>query len=99
MAVGIVYVGKKSIPAYLTNVLAHLQAKNKVIIKARGKYIGKAIGIANILDKDTYDIKVEIGGEVVEKVIKDEQGNDVKKPVHTALITIIITKKESEKNV
>lgn len=43
---GIVFVGDKSVNAYYVPALTHIENKGFVIIKARGKCIPKAIGLA-----------------------------------------------------
>lgn len=82
-----VYVGDKPIKAYLIPAMAHLNSKGCVTIKARGRNISRAIGVANRV-KGNNKVDVEIGGEQIKK--KVEGGNEI--DVMTSVIRIKITK-------
>jgi DNA-binding protein len=68
---GIVYVGKLPFGKYATPSLLHLNQKGFVVLKARGKYIGKACALALFLEN-----KLGIANKhTIELTSGEEDGN------------------------
>ncbi len=65
-----VYIGNKPFMNYVTGAVMHLNTAKKVSIKARGKYISKAVDVAEVVrNRFLQDAKIEsinIGSEEFE---------------------------------
>ncbi|HID47688.1 MAG TPA: DNA-binding protein Alba [Methanothermococcus okinawensis] len=88
--IGTVFVGKKSIMNYVLAVLTQFNVENvdKVVIKARGKAISKAVDVEEMVrNRFLPDVKVEEVKLGTEKV-KNEDG----KTVNVSTIEIVLSK-------
>lgn len=89
----VVFIGMKPFMNYVTGVVLQFTAQNRneVIIKARGKFISKAVDVAEVvkrkfLDKQKIEIKdIKINSEDFE----NKQG----KKINVSIIEIILTKR------
>jgi len=92
---GEIFVGAKPFTNYVTAAIIQLQSGgNEIVIKARGRWIKKAVDLAEYL-KNKLQLgleidKIEIGSEEV--VGKTKDGKEVKKRVST--ITIVLKRKQ-----
>ncbi|PIN89757.1 DNA-binding protein Alba [Candidatus Pacearchaeota archaeon CG10_big_fil_rev_8_21_14_0_10_32_14] len=88
----VVYIGSKPFMNYVTSVVVQFSSKNKkeVIIKARGKFITRAVDVAEVarkrfLEKDNIRVgAVKIDSEVFE--------NQDKRMVNVSTIEIVLVK-------
>jgi len=90
----VVYIGSKPFMNYVTGVVMQFTTQNssEVIIKARGKFIARAVDVAEVSRKrflsehgvDVKDIKID------SEEFEDKEGRKVK--VSTIEITLIKTK-------
>lgn len=88
-----IYVGKKPLSNYLTAVTLQLAVKDKkqVEINARGKYISKAVDVAEVIRnrfvQEAKISKVEIGSEEIPN-LKNNNGENVR----VSTIKIVLSK-------
>ena len=65
-----VFIGNKQFMNYVTGAVMHLNTAKKVSIKARGKYISKAVDVAEVVRnrflQDTQIDDIKIGSEEFE---------------------------------
>jgi len=88
----VVYIGSKPFMNYVTSVVVQFSSKNKkeVIIKARGKFITRAVDVAEVarkrfLEEDNIRVgAVKIDSEVFE--------NQDKRMVNVSTIEIVLVK-------
>lgn len=82
----VVFVGKKPIMSYVLAVLTHMNSgHDKVVLKARGSTISKAVDISQIVkrkfSKDLKISNVEIGTEELPNEQRNENTGDRKRNV------------------
>ena len=83
-----VYIGKKGAMAYVLAVTTQFEmGATKVIVKARGKSISRAVDVAEIVRNRGIGIKVERIGIATEEVVTQEG-----RPLKISSIEIILTK-------
>jgi len=87
----VVFIGTKPFMNYVTSVVMQFITKNRneVIIKARGKFINRAVDIAEVIKKrflKDYNIKVK-GIKIDSERFKNKEGRDVN--VSTIEITLM----------
>jgi len=90
--IGTVFVGKKSVMNYVLAVLTQLNVENvdKVVIKARGKAISKAVDVEEMVrNRFLPDVKVEDVKLGTEKV-KSEDG----RTLNVSTIEIVLSKEK-----
>ena len=84
-----VYVGDKPFMNYVTGVVMQFTSNNyeEVIIKARGKFISRAVDIAEVAAKRFLDNKVEVKDiKIDSESFKGDEGKDIR--VSTIEITL-----------
>jgi len=89
----VVFIGNKPFMNYVTGVVMQFTTKgsNEVIIKARGKFISRAVEVAEVVRKKFLEEqKVEIK-EI--KINSEEFENKEGKKVNVSTIDIVLTKK------
>jgi len=89
----IVYIGIKSFMNYVTSVVMQFTTKkrNEVVIKARGKYISRAVDIAEVvMKKFLRDYNIEVKNI---KIDSEEFENKEGKKVNVSTIEITLIKK------
>lgn len=90
-----VFIGGKPFMNYVTGVVMQFTAKNlsEVIIKARGKFISRAVDVAEVAAKRFLDGKVEVGGiKIDSEGFKNTEGKDVR----VSIIEITLKKKQDK---
>ncbi|HIQ33026.1 DNA-binding protein Alba [Methanothermococcus sp. SCGC AD-155-E23] len=90
--IGTVFVGKKSVMNYVLAVLTQFNVENvdKVVIKARGKAISKAVDVEEMVrNRFLPDVKVEDVKLGTEKV-KSEDG----RTLNVSTIEIVLSKEK-----
>lgn len=76
-----IFVGNKPFMNYVTAVVMQFTTKNaeKVIIKGRGKFISRAVDVAEVATKRFLDEKVKIDSiDVDSESFKNNEGKDVR---------------------
>ncbi|HIQ50530.1 MAG TPA: DNA-binding protein Alba [Nautiliaceae bacterium] len=88
-----VLIGKKPFMNYVTAVVLQLKSENvdKVSIKARGKYICKAVDVAEMVRKRFLKDEVELDNINVDS---EEKENNQGKRVRISVIEITLKKKK-----
>ena len=88
-----IFVGNKAFMNYVTAVVMQFTTKNaeEVIIKARGKFISRAVDIAEVAAKRFLDGKIEVGNI---KIDSEEFENKEGKQVRVSTIEITLRKKQ-----
>ena len=84
-----VFIGNKPFMNYVTGVVMQFTAKNAgdVIIKARGKFISRAVDVAEVSAKRFLENAVSVTGiKIDSEGFKTEEGKDVR--VSTIEITL-----------
>jgi len=89
----VVFIGNKPFMNYVTSVIIQFTAKNKneVIIKARGKFITRAVDVAEVVKKrflEERDIEIK---DI--KIDSEEFENKEGRKVNVSIIEITLTKK------
>ena len=87
-----IFVGQKPTMNYVTSVVMVFTAnkKEKVTIKARGKFVSKAVDIAEIASKRFMEEKIEVDKiEIDSESFKSEEG----KTIRVSTIEITLKKK------
>ncbi len=92
MSESTVLIGKKPFMNYVTAVVIQFKTEGveKVIIKARGRYITKAVDVAEVVRKRFLKDEVEIENI---KIDSEEKVNNKGKQVRISNIEIILKKK------
>jgi archaea-specific DNA-binding protein len=87
-----IFVGNKPFMNYVTAVVVQFTTKSasKVIIKARGKFISKAVDIAEVAAKRFLDNVVESNVEINSEEFKNDEGKDIR----VSSIEITLAKKK-----
>jgi archaea-specific DNA-binding protein len=87
-----IFVGNKPFMNYVTAVVMQFTTKSasKVIIKARGKFISKAVDIAEVAAKRFLDNVVESNVEINSEEFKNDEGKDIR----VSSIEITLAKKK-----
>ncbi len=77
----VILVGQKPLMAYVTAVVMQFTSnkEKEVIVKARGKFISKAVDIAEVVSKRFLKDQTEVGDIKVDSEDYDTEGKD-KKP-------------------
>ncbi len=88
----IVFIGGKPFMNYVTGVVMQFttQGANEVVIKARGKFISRAVDIAEVSTKRFLENTVEIKDI---KIDSEEFENTEQKLIRVSTIEITLTKK------
>lgn len=88
----IVYIGTKPFMNYVTSVVMQFttKEKNKVILKARGKFINRAVDVAEVVRKRFLEDK-NVQVEDI-KINSEELKNKEAKKVNVSTIEITLTK-------
>ena len=88
-----IFVGNKAFMNYVTAVVMQFTTKNadEVIIKARGKFISRAVDIAEVAAKRFLEGKVEVKDI---KIDSEEFENKEGKQVRVSTIEITLRKKQ-----
>jgi len=88
-----VLIGKKPFMNYVTAVVLQLKSENvdKVSIKARGKYICKAVDVAEMVRKRFLKEEVELENINIDS---EERENNQGKKVRISVIEIVLKKKK-----
>jgi archaea-specific DNA-binding protein len=76
-----VFVGNKPFMNYVTGVVMQFTTKNtdEVIIKARGKFISRAVDIAEVASKRFLKDQIEIANiKIDSEEFKNQEGKDVR---------------------
>lgn len=76
-----IFVGNKPFMNYVTAVVMQFTTKNaeKVIVKGRGKFISRAVDVAEVATKRFLDEKVKIDSiDVDSESFKNNEGKDVR---------------------
>ncbi len=75
-----IFVGNKPFMNYVTAVVMQFTTKNadKVIVKARGKFISKAVDVAEVAAKRFLDNVVESDVKIDSEEFKNEEGKEVR---------------------
>ena len=78
----VIFVGKKPLMSYVLAILTHTNSgHNRVVLKARGTMISKAVDISQIVkrkfSKDMKVIKVEVGTEELQGREGDQKTRNV----------------------
>ena len=86
-----IFVGNKPFMNYVTAVVMQFTTKNaeSVIVKARGKFISKAVDVAEVASKRFLDNIVESDVKIDSEEFKNNEG----KTVRVSSIEIALTKK------
>jgi DNA-binding protein len=93
MADNSVFVGNKNFMNYVTAVVMQFTTKEakEVTIKARGKFISRAVDVAEVATKRFLDGQVEVKGiEIDSEEFQNNEGKDVR----VSTIEITLTKKK-----
>lgn len=74
-----IFIGNKAFMNYVTAAMLQFNSGSKtVFVKARGKYIGRAVDVAEVLrNKFLSDVKVD-GIEIGSEDVKSRDGRDMK---------------------
>jgi len=83
---GVVFIGSKPFMNYIQAVNMQFSQSDKVTVRARGKFISRAVDIAEVM-RNKFESKTEainIGSETFEKEGKE---------IRVSIIDIILTKK------
>ena len=89
----VVLIGKKPFMNYVTAVVIQLKSENtdKVAIRARGKYICKAVDVAEMVRKRFLKDEVELDSINIDS---EERENTQGKKVRVSVIEIVLRKKK-----
>ena len=88
----VIYIGNKDFMNYGTGVIMQLTTKNapEVIIKARGKFIARAVDVAEVIRKRFLEGQVEVKSINIDS---EEFQNQQGKNVRVSTIEIVLKKK------
>ncbi|MBR9690874.1 DNA-binding protein Alba [Candidatus Woesearchaeota archaeon] len=89
----IIFIGNKPFMNYVTGVVMQFTTKNakEVIVKARGKFISRAVDVAEISNKRFLEGQVEVKDIAIDS---EEFKNKEGKQVRVSTIEITLTKKK-----
>ena len=87
-----IFVGGKPFMNYVTAVVMQFTTKNatSVVVKARGKFIAKAVDVAEVASKRFLDNTLENQVKIDSEEFKNEEGKDIR----VSSIEITLTKKK-----
>ena len=87
-----IFIGNKPFMNYVTSVVMQFTTKNatEVIVKARGKFISRAVDVAEVASKRFLNSQVEIKDI---KIDSEEFENKEGKKVRVSTIEIVLAKK------
>jgi archaea-specific DNA-binding protein len=88
-----IFVGGKPFMNYVTGVVMQFTTKDakEVIVKARGKFISRAVDVAEVASKRFLDNKIEVKEiKIDSEDFKTEEGKEVR----VSTIEILLTKKK-----
>ena len=87
-----IFIGGKPFMNYVTGVVMQFTTKNagEVIVKARGKFISRAVAVAEVAAKRFLQGQVEIGNIAINS---EEFENKEGKQVRVSTIEIVLAKK------
>ncbi|MCD6464091.1 DNA-binding protein Alba [Candidatus Woesearchaeota archaeon] len=77
----VVFVGNKPFMNYVTSVVMQFTTKNAdtVVVKARGKFISKAVDVAEVVKKRFLENQVEVKDiKIDSEEFKNQDGKDVR---------------------
>ena len=88
----VVYIGDKPFMNYVTGVVMQFttQGANDIVVKARGKFISKAVDIAEVATKRFLEGQIKLGDI---KIDSEEFENKEQKKVRVSTIEITLIKK------
>jgi len=88
-----IFIGGKPFMNYVTGVVMQFTTKeaNEVIIKARGKFISRAVDVSEVATKRFMENKIEVKGI---KIGSEDFKTDEGKEVRVSTIEIILVKKK-----
>ncbi len=95
MADNSVFIGNKPFMNYVTGVVMQFTTKNAddVVIKARGKFISRAVDVAEVASKRFMENKIGVTGiRIDSEGFKNDEGRDVR--VSTIEITLSRNRQE-----
>ena len=84
-----IFIGNKPFMNYVTGVVMQFTSKNAddVIIKARGKFISRAVDVAEVASKRFLENSIEVSGiKIDSEGFESEEGRDIR--VSTIEITL-----------
>jgi archaea-specific DNA-binding protein len=87
-----VYIGEKPFMNYVTGVVMQFTSNNleEVVIKARGKFISRAVDVAEVAAKRFLDNSIEVKDiRIDSECFKGDEGKDVR----VSIIEITLRKK------
>lgn len=85
----VIYVGDRPFMNYVTGVVMQFTAKEAedVIVKARGKYVGRAVDVAEVSTKKFLDGIIEVGSvDIDSERFETDKGKEIR--VSTIEITL-----------
>lgn len=85
----VIYVGDRPFMNYVTGVVMQFTAKEAedVIVKARGKYVGRAVDVAEVSTKKFLDDIIEVGSvDIDSERFETDEGKEIR--VSTIEITL-----------
>lgn len=85
----VIYVGDRPFMNYVTGVVMQFTAKEAedVIVKARGKYVGRAVDVAEVSTKKFLDGIIEVGSvDIDSERFETDEGKEIR--VSTIEITL-----------
>jgi len=87
-----IFVGDKPFMNYVTGVVMQFTTQNaqEVVIKARGKFISRAVDVVEVVSKRFLEGRVELGGI---KIDSEEFKNKEGRQVRVSTIEILLKKK------
>ncbi len=87
-----IFIGNKGFMNYVTGVVMQFTSKGsqEVVIKARGKFISKAVDVSEVVSKRFLENAIELKGI---EVGSDEFTNDQGKQLRVSFIEITLKKK------
>ena len=90
-----IFIGNKPFMNYVTGVVMQFTTKDadEVIIKARGKFISRAVDVSEVASKRFLDNTVEVKDI---KINSEEFQNKEGKDVRVSTIEIVLRKKQDE---
>ncbi len=89
-----IFVGTKPFMNYVTSVVMQFTTKDakEVLIKARGKFISKAVDVAEIVSKRFLKDKIEVQGIAINS---EEFTNEKGKQIRVSTIEVILQRKNN----
>lgn len=84
---GDIYIGDKPFMKYVVSAIKQLKETDSVLIKARGKFISKAVDVAEVIKKRTVEQSKELKQETI-KISTDEFEDEKGKKINVSTIEI-----------